>query len=115
MADGRPPAPQPSPVVPPSPPVQLPAPPAQPIASPIEPNQPPPMPQLNWLHFKPEFTGKQDKDAEAHLLRTNDWMDTHAFTDGVKVQQLCLILVGEARLWCESLRPINLDWIGLQN
>ena len=24
-------------------------------------------------------------------------------------------LVGEARLWHESLRPINVDWIGLQN
>ena len=32
---------------------------------------------LNWTHFKPEFSGKPDKDAEAHLLRTNDWMDTH--------------------------------------
>ena len=25
-----------------------------------------------------------------------------------------LTLVGEARLWCESLRPIALDWNGLQ-
>ena len=63
----------------PVPPVQLPAPPAQPI-------QPGPMPQLNWSHFKPEFTGKPDEDAEAHLLRTNDWMDTHDFPEGVKVR-----------------------------
>ena len=45
----------------------------------------------------------------------NDWMDTHAFQEGVKVQCLCLTLVGEARLWYELLRPINTDWIGLQN
>ena len=44
-----------------------------------------------------------------------DWMDTHAFPGGVKVQCFCLVLVGEARLWYESLRPINADWIGLQN
>ena len=73
------------------------------------------MPQLKWSHFKPEFTGKPDNDAEAHLLRTNDWMDTHAYAEGVKVQQFCLILVEEARLWYESLRPINLVWNGLQN
>ena len=39
---------------------------------------------------------------------------THAFPEGVKVQQLCLTLVGEARLWYESLRPINIDCLGLQ-
>ena len=42
-------------------------------------------------------------------------MDTHAFPEAVKIQQFCLILVGEARLWYESLRPIALDWNGLQN
>ena len=48
------------------------------------------MPQLIWYHFKPEFIGKPDEDAEAQPLRTNDWMDTHAFQDGVKVQRFCL-------------------------
>ena len=42
-------------------------------------------------------------------------MDTHAFSEGVKVQYFCLTLVGGARLWYELLRPINLDWNGLQN
>ena len=42
-------------------------------------------------------------------------MDRHAFPEGVKVQHFCLTLVGEARLWYESLRPINVDWLGLQN
>ena len=73
------------------------------------------MPPLNWSHFMPEFAGTSDEDGEAHLLRTNDWMDTNVFPEGVKVQQFCLALVGEATLWYESLRPINLDWNGLQN
>ena len=41
-------------------------------------------------------------------------MDTHVFSEGVKVQRFCLTLVGEARLWYESLRTIILDWNGLQ-
>ena len=54
--------------------------------TPTQPIQPTHMPQLNWLHFKPEFVGKPDEDVEAHLLRTNDWMDNHAFPEYVKVQ-----------------------------
>ena len=54
-------------------------------------------------------------DVEAHLFRTNNWMDIHAFPEGVKVQRFCLTLVGEARLWYESLRPIALNWNVLQN
>ena len=124
MADGGPPAPpalQSYPVVPPASPVQLPippvqliVPPAQPIAPPTQPIQPASMPQLNWSHFKPEFTCKPDEDVEAHLLRANDWVDTDAVPEGVKVQHFCLTLVGEARLWYESLRPINVDWNGLK-
>ena len=45
----------------------------------------------------------------------NDWMGTHQFQEDVNVQRFCLTLVGEARLWYESLRPINKDWQGLQN
>ena len=70
------------------------------------------MPLLYWSHFKPEFSGKPDKDAGAHLLRTNDWMDTHRFQDNDKVQRFWLTLTGETRLWYESLRPKNADWIG---
>ena len=36
-------------------------------------------PPLNWSHFKSNYSGKPDKDAEAHLFRANDWMDTHGF------------------------------------
>ena len=42
-------------------------------------------------------------------------MDTHQFPEGVKVQRFCLTLAGKAKLWYESLRPINVDWQGLQN
>ena len=42
-------------------------------------------------------------------------MDTHGFQDHIKVQRFCLTLTGEARLWYELLRLINVDWLGLQN
>ena len=52
--------------------------------------QPPAAPQqplhMNWSHFKPKFSGKPDEDVEAHLLRTNDWMTMHDFSEAVKVQ-----------------------------
>ena len=73
------------------------------------------MPPWNCSHFKPKWSGKPDEDTKSHLLRTNDWMDTHGFPDHFKVHRLCLTLIGEARLWYESLRLINADWIGLQN
>ena len=70
---------------------------------------------LIWSHFKPEFSGKPDEDAEAHLLCANDWMNAHHFIEGVKVQRFCLTLLEEARLWYQSLEPLNVDWQGLQN
>ena len=70
--------------------------------------------QLNWSYFKPEFSGKTEEDAAAHLLKTNDWMDTHNFPEDTKVRRFCLTLIGEARLWYESIRPINMDWTALQ-
>ena len=61
---------------------------------PKQPNQPPiilpdPMAnpqQLIWSYFKPEFAGKADEDVAAHLLRTNDWMDTHNFPNDQRVR-----------------------------
>ena len=44
---------------------------------------------INWSHFKPEFSGKPE-DAEAHLLRSNDWMNAHHFNDEVRVQRFVL-------------------------
>ena len=33
----------------------------------------------------------------------------------LKVQRFCLTLLGDARLWYQSLEPINVDWQGLHN
>ena len=74
------------------PPAQVQATPEAWTAQPHKLHKPLPAPQgqqfvhLNWSNFKPEFSGKPDKDVEAHLLHTNDWMNTHHFIDGVKVQ-----------------------------
>ena len=82
-----------------------PAPLVQPQVPPVQPMQPA-QPQLKCSHFKPEFSGKPEDNAEAHLLRTNDWMKTHAFPKAARQQRFCLTLLGEARLWYESIRPI---------
>ena len=86
-----PPAHVPNTVIPPAPPAQMP--------NPVQ-------PQLNWSYFKPEFSGKPE-DVEAHLLRTNDWMETHIFPEVATVQRFCLTLTGEARLWYESLLNLH--------
>ena len=70
---------------------------------------------INWSNFEPEFSGKPE-DAEAYLLCSNDWMNAHHFVDSVKVQRFCLTLLGEARLWFQSLEPLNnVTWPELQN
>ena len=88
--------------------------PAPPINAPAGQQQGKQIVHLNWSHFKPEFSGKPDEDAEAHLLCTKDWMTAHHFVESVKVQRFCITLLGEARLWYHSLEPINVDWQGLQ-
>ena len=107
----QPPNPQahvPDPVPPPAPPAHIPEliQPQDPPAYVPYPAQPPAplvhvinqMPQLNWSYFKPEFLGKPEEDVEAHLLRTNDWMETHNFPEVTKVQRFCSTLTGEVRL-----------------
>ena len=69
---------------------------------------------MNWSYFKPEFSGKVEIDAAKHLLKTNDWMDTYNFPEDIKVRRFCLTPTGEARLWYESLKPIDMDWNALQ-
>ena len=110
--------PNPPPNKPPNPPPQAPMPPPNPQENPPNPMQlqapPAQMPQLSWSYFKPEFSSKPEEDVIAHLLRRNDWMETHNFPEEAKVQRFCLTLIGEARLWYETLRPIEVDWTGLQ-
>ena len=69
---------------------------------------------LKLVYFKHEFAGMSDKDVEAYLLISNDWMGTHVFLEGVNNQRFCLTLVVEASLWNESLRLIVVAWNGLQ-
>ena len=98
----------------PNDPQTLPAPQAPQVPQALQ--QPSPhVPPLNQSYFKPKFLGKPDDNAEVHLLRTNIWMDTHRFQEDDKIQRFCLTLTREARLWYESLRLINADWIELQN
>ena len=50
---------------------------------------------INWSNFKPEFS---------------------EFDNSVRVQRFCLTLLGEARLWFQSLEPLdNVTWLELQN
>ena len=71
-----------------------------------------PVPQIfyqNWIGKKPEFSGKPEEDAESHLLSTRDWMEAHNFPEGEKVRCFRVTLIGEARLWYESLAPLDND------
>ena len=69
----------------------------------------------NWIGKKPEFSGKPEEDAESHLLCTRDWMEAHNFPEGEKVRHFRLTLIGETRLWYESLALLDNDWPALQN
>ena len=43
-------------------------------------------------------------------------MNTHHFNNDEKVQRFCLTLLGGARLWFQSLEPLeNTTWPQLQN
>ena len=77
-----------------------------------------PAPQIiyqNWIGKKPQFSGKPEEDVESHLLRTRDWMEAPNFPEGDKVRCFLLMLICEARLWHESLSPLDDDWPTLQN
>ena len=77
-----------------------------------------PAPQIfyqNCIRKKLEFSGKPEEDAESHLLSTRDWMDVHNFPAGEKVRHFHVTLIGEARLWYESLALLDNDWPALQN
>ena len=97
--------------------------PVQPLQQPV-PMQPAPagivvpaplMIYQNWIGKKSIFSGKPEENAETHLLSTIDWMEAHNFPEVDKVRHFCLTLAGEARLWYESLAPLDDDWPTLQN
>ena len=77
-----------------------------------------PTPQIfyqNWIGKKLEFSGKPEEDVESHLLSTRDQMEAHNFLEGEKVRHFHVTLIVEARLWYESLAPLDNDWPALQN
>ena len=96
--------------------------PVQPVPQPV-PAQPAhasvmPVPLIfyqNWIGKKPEFSGKPEEDVESHLLSTRDWMEVHNFPEGEKVRHFRVTLIGEARLWYESLALLDNDWPALQS
>ena len=69
----------------------------------------------NWIGKKPEFSGKPEEDVESHLLSTRDWVEAHNFPEEEKVRCFCVTLIGEDRLWYESLAWLHDDWPTLQN
>ena len=82
---------RPNPLNPPNPPNPPNQPPNQP--NPVNPppntaNPPPNHP--NPPKTPPEFSGKAEEDAIMHLLKTNDWMETHNFPDDTKVKEILL-------------------------
>ena len=77
-----------------------------------------PAPQIfyqNWIGKKLEFSGKPEEDAESHLFSMRDLMEVHNFPEGEKVRHFRVTLIGEARLWYESLALLDNDWPALQN
>ena len=76
-----------------------------------------PAPQIfyqNWIGKKLEFSDKLEEDAEFHLLSTRDWLEVHNFPEGEKVRCFRVTLIGEARLWYESLALLDYGWPALQ-
>ena len=90
--------------------------PGNPNPLPVKPLIPMANNQLNWSHFRPEFSGTPSEDAEAHLLRMEDWVTIHNFLEDQKVGRFCLTLTGEARLWYATLNvpQQQLNWDGLR-
>ena len=64
---------------------------------------------------EPNLPPEPEEDMEEHLLRTNDWMETHNFPDDEKVRRFCLTFMGEARLRYQTLGRVQLDWETLRD
>ena len=62
---------------------------------------------LNWSNFKPEFSGKPEEDAEAHLLCSNDWMEADCFDEDIRVQGFCLTLLGTIDYYVIIIRQVT--------
>ena len=62
---------------------------------------------INWSNFKPEFSGKPEEDAEAHLLHSNDWMNAHRFIDGVKVKRFLSYIIKRCKVVVSIFRTFK--------
>ena len=67
---------------------------------------------LNWSNFKPEFSGKPEEDAEAHLLCSNDWMEAHHFDANIRVQRFLPHTIGGSKIVVPLLRTFGRHHMG---
>ena len=75
---------------------------------------PPSAMTMNWSYFKPEFSGQPEEDTETHIVRMIDWMETHNFAAGQRVQRFPLNPAGEARLWYWCIHLFQGIWEALE-
>ena len=72
-------------------------------------------PAFRNLHVKcPIFSGKDDEDAENHLLCSNDWKNSQGIAQDEKCGRLCLTLIGDSHIWYESITTLGSDCNKLQ-
>ena len=57
-----------------------------------------------------DFLAMLEEDPQAHILRLIDWINTHNFAEGQRVQTFPIILAGEARLWYQSIYLFQGKW-----
>ena len=59
----------------------------------------------------PIFSVMPDEDTESHL--SSDWINSKGIVDIEKCVRFCLTPAGNARLWYESIHPIDNVWPNL--
>ena len=68
---------------------------------------------MNWSHFKPEYSGKPEEDVEAHLLRMNDWMNTHYLFEDEKSSEILSDSYGRSQIMVCFIRTYSNDMAGI--
>ena len=67
---------------------------------------------LNWSNFKPEYSGKPEEDADAHLLCWNDWMEAHHFNEDIKSTEVLPHTTGRSKIMVPIYRTFGRDYMG---
>ena len=70
------------------------------------------MVHLNWSNFKPEFLRKPDKDTEAHLLYTNDWINAQLVEQQTFMQGVLGSIPTPNSTWPGLTQPSIPLWVG---